>query len=269
MTPEKYCKQKVAAYPSALYFSLRKLPPAQRKLVTAIFAFYKEIEDITLNYVDLNVAQTKMNWWRDQIIKINEGRPDHPVAICLQETIEGYLNPLGLMDVIDGMEQNLAAPQFEKFEDVVVHIMRTGGVRELLIASCLTSEEFEVEKIYPFAIVIELVNFIQRMRAFVRQNIFYIAQDELHQFDLQTTDFFQWKTTEKMDGLLRFENEKIVNFYEKGLSALSGKEKKQFANLLRRSSVAMAVLQAIQSNDYKVLENFIDITPLKAWWVTR
>ena len=46
MTPEQYCQDKAASSGSSFYYSFLFLPPAQRKAITALYAFCREVDDI-------------------------------------------------------------------------------------------------------------------------------------------------------------------------------------------------------------------------------
>lgn len=268
MTPNEYCTQKSAPPGSALYYSIRRLPQKQRTTIIAIYAFYQEIEDITLHYEDPGTAHTKMNWWRDEVIKIQDGTPDHPVALALQQSSLPF-SPSRLIEIIDGLEQNLAAPTFDKFEDVVIHIMRTAGVRELLLAEVVQKNEpISSEVIYQLALTVELVNYIQHLRRYVRRNLIYFSQDELDQFHVTDDEFHKYVTTKSIRDLLQFQSSKIERSYQEAQRSLNANSRKQLGNLMIRCEIARAILRAIETTDYTVLENFIDITPLRRWWIS-
>jgi phytoene synthase len=266
---DSYLNNKVAEVGSPLYYSVRKLSLLVRETVIAIMAFYKEIEDITLNYTDLSVAQAKLNWWRNEVIKIQDGKPDHPVALELQRCLPSFsISPLRLIDIIDGLEQNLAFLSFEKFEDVVVHVMRTAGQRELLIADILLKgEKLDVEIIYQLALVVELTHYIQHLRRYVGRGLIYFSQEELLAYRVSEEQLQASVTAEAIRQLLEFQVEKIERSYQKALVSLSPKARLSLANLVVRCEMARANLKAIKTSHFCVLENFICITPIRSWWI--
>jgi len=270
MTPNDYCKQKASPRGSAFYYSTRKFTVDQCLAVTAIKAFYQEIEDITVTYEDFGVAHAKLNWWRDEVIKIQDGQPTHPVAIALQESLKKFaLSPLPLIEIIEGLEQNLTLPTFEKFEDVMIHFMRTAGKREVMIAGVLLQpdESLNPEAIYQLALVIELTRYLQNLRRYVRRGLIYFSQEELQRFQVSEAQLREFKTTKNIVELLAFQAEKIVRAYQKGQELLTHNQSKSLLNILIRCELACGTLRAIQSSRYAVLENFIDITPLRCWWI--
>lgn len=261
MTPKEYCYQKAAPPGSALYFSLRGLTSLQKDKLVAIYAFYREIEDITLADVDPISAHAKLNWWRSEI---DNKQPSHPIALALQQISD----PDSLIKIIDGLEQNLTFPIFETFEDVAVHLIRTAGARELLMAKVLlNNEQIDPETIYKFMLVIELVIYLQHLHRYVRRGIIYFAQDEMQKYKVTEEMLHEFVTTSAICDLLKLQADKIEKSYQKAKAALPKNIKPQLFSLLSRCEICRAVLKAIKSSDFNVLENFIDITPLRKWWI--
>lgn len=281
MTPKQYCFQKIAQPGSALYFCVRQLPQSQRDAFIAIFAFYHEIEEVILNYEDPQIAQVKLNWWRDEVIKIKDSKPSHPVALALQDSIVQFgLNPLKLIDIIDGFEESLALVTFSKFEDLVIYIMRTAGVRECLIAEVLKKANPKDDQVetksdsspsreltYQLTIVVELVNYLQHLRRYVRHDLIYFSEDELQKFSVTKSQLHEYITTKNIHDLLKFQAEKVERSFQKAQNDLAAHSYPQLKNLIVRCEIARAILRAMQSSGFRLLENFITITPLKCWWI--
>src|SRR5215211_3572038 len=91
----------------SLYFSTQTHTRAERQIIKSIYAFYKEIENITLNYTDIHIAHIKLQWWRGEVIKIQEGAASHPLTKQLPASVTQ-----ALLEIIEGLEQNLTCPEF-------------------------------------------------------------------------------------------------------------------------------------------------------------
>lgn len=260
MTPKQYCYQKAAPLGSSFYFSLRKIPYRKRNAVTAIWSFYREIEDIILADTDPQVAQTKLNWWRQEVALIQVNKPTHPVALFLKECDVPISR---LFDIISGLEECLSFPLFATFEDVVIFVMRTAGQRELLIAEMLGDGEIlQTEDVYQLTLIVELVYYMQHLHKYVRRDLIYFSQDEMRKFQVREDEFKKFVTTESIRKLLEFQAEKVLLAFEK-----IKKMDRTLIHLHVRCHIAMAVLGVMRDSRFEVLENFIDITPLRSWWV--
>lgn len=254
---------------SAVYFSLRKVPKNQRELILLILAFYLEIEEITLSGIDANVAHFKLNWWRDEVVRIQDGTPSHPLALALQKKLSAFpFSPLRLIELIDGLEQNLTLPEFATFEEVMIHFMRTAGQREILMADILTNgSQLDIQLIYQLAFVIDYTHYLQHLRNYSRRGLIFFPQDELRRFDLTRDHFLACKTTEAMKNFFAFQAEKIQRAFQQNQISQQLSQN-EFRPLMIRGHIAIAVLEALQSSHFSMLENFIDITPLRRWWIS-
>ena len=260
--------RKIASATSALYYSLRGLPIDKRDCVVAVHAFYAEIEEIIFECQDHELALVKFNWWRCEVAKLTEGKPDHPVLLFLLERWgEGvaFLQEK-LLAIIDGVEQGSIPAPFATFEDIVVHYMRTAGERELLLQALLQAP-LTSEKLFQAMLVIELVNYLQHLHRYVRRNLIYFATDEMNQFGVHAAMFAEFKTTNEIKKLLQHQAEKVERAYTEVLPCLSADQGDQLSHWLIRCEIARKTLAEIQKSDFAVLENFITLTPLRFWWV--
>lgn len=271
MTPINYCYDKIASNGSAVYYSLKKIPAAKRDAIVAISCFYQEIMDVILKSTDLNVTYTQLNWWRGEVAKISPGMAEHPVTLFLQQIWQK--NPTlfdiqPLYDMLDGLEQSLVLSPFESFEDVVIHFMRTAGVRELLMIDVLAfPEKIPAEMIYQFTIVLELVNYIQHLRQYARCGFVYFPLDEMNKFNVTVEALKEFKTSKEIINLLEYQFEKAGRAYTKACEELTPPLRKSLAYLIARCDIAQATLREIQVSGFSVLENFIQLTPLRMWWI--
>src|SRR5690349_13852114 len=75
MTPDQYCQEKCAASGSSFYYSFLFLPAERRRAIMALYAFCREVDDVVDECNDLSVASTKLAWWRQEVERVAEGKP--------------------------------------------------------------------------------------------------------------------------------------------------------------------------------------------------
>lgn len=261
MNPQAYCNKKACILGSGFSYSLRKLSKEKCDAIVAVQAFYQEIEEVTFHFSDLGVAQSRLNWWREEILKIHSGNPSHPVSQCL---LQHRVSSEKLMEILEGLQQNLSYLSFATFDEVVVHFMRTAGVRELLFAEILNPDVSpNRDSIYQAMLAMELTNYIQHLHRYVQRDLIYFSDDELMKFQVNRADLQEYKTTSGIRALLQFQVEKIER-------AIAGCElyvrDKPFFSV--RIAIARATIKEIIASDFTVLESFIDLTPLRRWWIS-
>ena len=60
MKPDDYCQDKTAKSGSSFYYSFMFLPEAQRKAITALYAFCREVDDVVDECHDPELARSKL-----------------------------------------------------------------------------------------------------------------------------------------------------------------------------------------------------------------
>ena len=71
---------------SPAYYAIRFSAPEARQRFALLFAWRQQIVDISAQAHDPGVARLKLDWWREEIATIVEGRPRHPLAEALSKT---------------------------------------------------------------------------------------------------------------------------------------------------------------------------------------
>ena len=102
--PHAYCQEKAATSGSSFYYSFMFLPPERRQAITALYAFCREVDDVVDECQDMQIAHTKLDWWRNQVDQVFTGTPQHPVALALKDISTRFNLPREqLLENIDGM----------------------------------------------------------------------------------------------------------------------------------------------------------------------
>ncbi len=66
---------------SSFYYAFRLLPADRRRAITAFYAFCREVDNIVDEVSDVDVALSKLAYWRREIDNLYAGQPQHPVTI--------------------------------------------------------------------------------------------------------------------------------------------------------------------------------------------
>ena len=107
MTPDEYCQQKAAASGSSFYYSFLFLPPERRRAITALYAFCREVDDAADEVSDVDIARTKLAWWRTEIANLFAGHPAHPVTLAAIKALAGKV--VSVSARIGELEEGLSA----------------------------------------------------------------------------------------------------------------------------------------------------------------
>jgi len=84
MPGSEYCRDKAAPAGSSLYYACLFHGEHTQRGLYALFALYHELLDSFLAASDPGVARIRQEWWREELARLQDGRPRHPVAAELQ-----------------------------------------------------------------------------------------------------------------------------------------------------------------------------------------
>ena len=79
---------------SSTYYSLRFSPPGLRDDLAILAAWRHQVHTILVEVSDPGVARLKLQWWREELDKLADGRPSHPLSLALQTVANRHPLPL-------------------------------------------------------------------------------------------------------------------------------------------------------------------------------
>lgn len=266
---EKWYLQQAVPQGSALYYGLWKMPVLQREAVSAIFAFYQEIRAVQWMCSDAELARAKWNWWRLEVSRLAQGQPSHPLVLALQKSQQYFsIMPQALVDMIDGVEEEAGVTHYPSFVDITIHVMRTSGVREQMIASLLPSTSMiAADKIQACALFLARVETIQYLHQQVREQAVRLSDEEMALFQVNLSVLSVFKTTPAIQALLADQAVKAEQIYQTVYASMTPAERFNQVNLLIRCELAWALLREIRRSGFRVLEQEIRLTPLRSAWI--
>ncbi|MGY1487861.1 presqualene diphosphate synthase HpnD [Methylobacillus pratensis] len=270
MSPQEYCQKKAAASGSSFYYSFLFLPKPKREAITALYAFCREVDDIADEVQDINVAQTKLNWWRGEIINLFEGRPQHPVTLALQAPVtELKLKQQHFLDIIDGMQMDLEQNRYRDFAELELYCYRVASVVGLLSASIFGySNPQTLQYALDLGMAFQLTNITRDVGEDARRGRIYLPLDEAARFGVSEQDVLQGRSSDNMRQLLEFQAERAERYYDKALAELPPEDRKFQRTGLIMSAIYRTLLKEIKADDIQVVLNArVSLTPIRKLWL--
>lgn len=269
MTPDEYCQDRAAKSGSSFYYSFLFLPPEQRKAITAVYAFCREVDDIVDECSEEQIARVKLQWWRDTIRNTFAGDPQHPVQKALVPAIKLFGLPQEyFLELIDGMEMDLNHNRYANFEELSLYCYRVAGVVGLLAAKIFGYQNPAVlDYAKNLGTAFQLTNILRDVREDAARNRIYIPQDELKQFGVNEDDILNYRTNGNIQKLLQHQSERAKNYYEKAFEFLPEQDRYTQRSGLIMAAIYLHTLEAIEKDNFRVLEGKISLTPINKLWL--
>jgi len=269
MTPDEYCRQRAAASGSSFYYSFLFLPPERQRAIIALYAFCREVDDVVDECADAQLAQTKLEWWRREIAELEAGKPQHPVTRALQPHVKPFaITAEKLSQIIDGVAMDLTQTRYLDFPGLERYCHLVAGVVGLL-AACIFGyrNERTLEYARSLGIAFQLTNIIRDVGEDARRNRIYLPMAELRAFGVSAGDILASRPSEQFMQLMRFQAQRAESFYAKALAALPAEDRRAQRPGLIMAAIYRKLLQEIERDGFKVLEQRISLTPLRKFWI--
>lgn len=269
MNPHQYCQDRAAASGSSFYYSFLFLAPPQRRAITALYAFCREVDDVVDECSDVEVARNKLQWWRQEVDRLGQGSGQHPVTQALQDVSREFDLPAeNLHEIIDGMEMDLERTGYAAYRDLDLYCHRVAGVVGTLSAEIFGYEDRRTLRFgHALGMAFQLTNILRDVREDAMRGRIYIPVEEMQRFDVAPGDFLQTQTSDRMRALLAAQWERARQAYDNAYALLPECDRYRQRASLIMARIYRTLLDEIQRDDYALLERRIELTPLRKFWL--
>lgn len=269
MTPDEYCQQKAAGSGSSFYYSFLFLPPKQRRAITALYAYCREVDDVVDECQDAQIAATKLAWWRQELAKLYAGRPEHPVTKALLPVLAEFNLPQEqLLEIIDGMEMDLQQTRYLDFKALSLYCYRVASVVGLLAAEIFGYQDRKTQKYaHDLGMAFQLTNIIRDVGEDARRGRVYLPIDELQRFNVPVADILNARHTDNFRRLMEFQIERAEQYYTQAMSELPDGDRKAQRPGLVMAAIYRTVLDEIKRDGCQVLSQRTSLTPIRKLWI--
>lgn len=269
MTPDEYCQDRAAKSGSSFYYSFRFLSPERRRAIMAFYAFCREVDDVVDETPDMVQAATQLIWWREEVERIANGEPEHPVGKALQRSSRQFnISKEHLLEIINGMEMDLEQRRYANFEELRLYCYRVASVVGLVAAEIFGMQDPRTQQYaLDLGIAFQLTNILRDIGEDAQRGRIYLPADELEQFGVSADDLLLGRYSEQFTALMRFQTERAEHYYALALAELPDVDRKAQRPGLIMAAVYHAVLKKIQQENFQVLDQRISLSSLRKLWL--
>jgi 15-cis-phytoene synthase len=269
MTPDDYCADMVRQSGSSFAASFRFLDPPRRQAINALYAFCREVDDVVDECHEPAIARAKLDWWRDELDKLEGGRPVHPVTQALASAREQFDLPVEqLGEIIDGMQMDLELPRYADFTQLQLYCHRAAGVVGLLSAEIFGySDRHTLKYAHTLGLAFQLTNIIRDVGEDARRNRIYLPQDELERFGVTNANILNSRHTPEFAALMAFQAQRAREHYERAFAQLPKTDRKAQRAGLVMAAIYRTLLDEIERDGFLVLDRRTSLPPARKAWL--
>jgi len=270
MNSLSYCEEKAVHEGSSLYYSIRVLPSAKRNATVALHAFWCELQEISYECHDPQVARAKLQWWQSEIAELFAGNVRHPVCLELSKAIESYgLEASHFEQILHGIDHNLDQGEYASFAELEAFCDLTGGKLSQLCTQVMGYKDVNsLTYANTLGIAMQLLGILRNVRRDALVGRIYLPQGELKQFQISPQDFYEARFDEKIQAIFAYQATRIRKYYSKALTQLplSDYDTQRAGRI--RMQLSLATLQELEHDGYQLFKHAVRVTPLRKLWIS-
>ena len=250
-----WCKQLAESHYENFHVATWFLPKALRPHFYAIYAYCRISDDLGDEIGDTSAALALLDLWGRELDGCYEGHARHPVFVALAETIRSCSIPKRpFADLLTAFRQDQVITRYGSMQEVLEYCRYSANpVGRLVLYACGYCDEERVRLSDATCSALQLANFWQDVRVDFAKDRVYLPQDDMRRFGVSDETIAAGVATTGFRALLDYEVDFARRLFEEGLPliGLVGKELAVDLDLFSRGG--LAILRAIERQDYDVL----------------
>ena len=128
MTATRHSSKPVVADGSALHYALLFADPRAQEIQIAILELASELSRAGRTPREPEVARSRVEWWNEELMRLAEGAPRHPLTLTLARLCDWYRSDFDLLEqMVKGAENEIGLGQIETDEELALHGFRSDG----------------------------------------------------------------------------------------------------------------------------------------------
>ncbi len=274
MTADDYCRRLAGASGSSLHYSVLFLPPARRRAVVALHAYWQQLRDAVDGASDPAIAGAQLEWWRAEVERLYTDTPQHPVTQALApHRDEGGIRRDGMLRVLEGMRMVVGPARFRDTAALTRHCRLTGGsIAEMTAGICAVDEPAAAESARALGEGLQIVHILRELGDDARRGRIRIPLDDMTRFDVAPADILAGRYVDGFVPLMRCEAQRARDAFAEAARLLPPADPR--AQLPGRIMAAIhgALLDELERDGFRVLHQRVALTPLRKLaiaWRTR
>jgi 15-cis-phytoene synthase len=250
-----HCEAVTRRASSNFYWGFRLLPHDRRRALCAVYAFCRSADDIADEPGATKDPRRVLARWREELGAVYGGRPRHPIALALADTIERFAIPREHFDaVISGVEMDLERDRYETWEgDLEQYCYRVAGAVGLVCIEIFgyrnpSARQYAIE----LGLAFQLTNILRDVLEDGARGRLYLPLDDLRQFDCSEDEVLAGRYTPQLAALLAFECGRARAYYLRAAGALAAEDRSSLATAEAMRRIYERLLDRIEARRFDV-----------------
>jgi 15-cis-phytoene synthase len=264
-----YCINKAIPDGSNLYYATLFEEEKNKAIIIGLHAFLYELTDIIQECSDPGVARIKLHWWLEEIERLFEQQPRHPVTRYLKECITLDQNiRASFKSIIESFDNFLFIEQTDNLNTILALYYSTAGeiwyqcASQLEVSDVTSLQHYrDMGSVHQFIRCLQEPNtYITETRCIIPENI--ITQDKLFNLRLDTKN-----NSINQSSIFSTLIEELTIRLEDNYKGLRKHDTPYLQHSLILNRLALKTCDEILNDGCNLLSANISLTPLRKLWI--
>ncbi|MCA9779455.1 MAG: phytoene/squalene synthase family protein [Candidatus Eremiobacteraeota bacterium] len=260
----KACQEITRERAKNFYFGIKLLPQEKRDSLCAVYAFFRESDDLSDDEAISNKAE-RLARWKALVHPTGDGSHS-PVLPAFYDTVEKYKIPTNYFEeLIDGTTSDLTVTRYQSFEDLYGYCYKVASTVGLV---CLHIFGFDgtpiaLKQAEERGIAFQLTNILRDVKEDGERGRIYLPLEDLARFGLTEEQFLAGQASPEMESFLAFQIERAKGYYEASKELVGRVDPESRASLEAMTQIYRAVLGKVEDLGLKVFQQRASLSKME------
>jgi squalene synthase HpnC len=258
-----YCRRLATSHYENFSVATWFLPKHLHQHFFNVYAYCRISDDLGDEVGDTGVSLVLLDRWERELDATynalgGTARADavrHPVFIALAETIETCAIPKHeFSDLLTAFRQDQTITRYETFDELLGYCRNSANPVGHLVLYLCGYKDAERQQLSDYTCTaLQLANFWQDVSVDWKKGRVYLPLEDLRRFGVSESQIAEGAFNGQFRDLMRFEVERARQWFERGLPLVKMVNRPLALDLELFSRGGLAILQAIEKQDFNVL----------------
>lgn len=263
-----HCRDVTRSRAKNFYYAIRMLPPERRDAMCAVYAFFRECDDLS-DEGEVHQRRERLERWRQVVLGAEPAEPS-PVLAAFRDANRRFGIPSKhYSDLIDGTMMDLDGYVYETFQDLYDYCYRvasTVGLVCIRIFGFDGSPEAETMAEHQ-GIAFQLTNILRDVAEDASMGRVYLPREILAEFGLTPEDLLAGRPGPRFGELVRHMAGRARDYYERSVPLTVRIEPRSRPALRAMAGIYRGLLEKIDRVGAGVLRGRVRLSVAEKLWV--
>jgi phytoene synthase len=173
-----------------------------------------------------------------------------------------------LQSVIEGCQMDLEQTRYLDYPGLRQYCHLVAGVVGEVAARIFGQTQAQTTQYaHTLGQALQLTNIIRDVGEDAMRGRIYLPVNELQQFEVKAHEILKRSYSERFTALMQFQAQRAHGLYDEALSLLPAADRRAQKPGLMMASIYRSLLREIEADQFQVLHQRIQLTPLRKMWL--